>query len=130
MRLRFFLLCVVLVGCASQQKHGTQTGLSSADAPAYTDGPLDPAQKKELSGLEGKKIDALISRLGVPDRIESAKDYSIIFSSGEASVVFLYDRIKIRVYVMQDCTVLGMTAVHEMRGAPLNRPVRSRRETL
>jgi hypothetical protein len=67
-----------------------------------------------VSGLEGKKIDSVISRLGVPDRIESAKDYGMIFTSGEASVVLLYERIKIRVYVMQDCTVLGVTAVHEM----------------
>ena len=129
MRLPLILLCLALVGCASQPKHVARGDLSSGgvDAPVLKDAPLDPVQEKEMSGLEGKKIDALISQLGVPDRIESAKNYGMIFSDGEASVVFLYDRIKIRVYVMQDCTVLGVTAVHEMRGNPLNRPASNRK---
>jgi hypothetical protein len=130
MRVLLIMLCIAFAGCATPPKEATggEHSSGSENLPSYLDGPLSPEQQKELAGLEGKKIDAVISQLGVPERIESAKYYGMIFGAGEASVVFLYDRLKIRVYVMQNCTVLGVTAVHEMRPTPMNRPANNRSE--
>jgi len=109
----------------TDQRHQLETSMtqlkdSSSEMPAIVDAPLSPQQEETLSGLRGKKIDVLLSQLGVPERIESARNFGMIFGAGEASVVFLYDQLKIRVYVMRDCTILGITTTREMKGVPSN----------
>jgi hypothetical protein len=65
--------------------------------------------------MVGNKIDTLIKNFGLPDAIESSYNYGILFTAGQAAVVFKYDRINKIVYLTQDCVILGVFDIENQK---------------
>jgi hypothetical protein len=117
------------ISVQSQHKQADKSTDQSVSAgPVLMPAPLSPEQEQAVSGLIGKKIDVLIGRLGVPEKVASASSSGTIFTwkkdpahpdlekrSDPPSVVFVYVRTGLRVYVSRDCTVLDIEALREVK---------------
>lgn len=89
-------------------------GVDGSSAPVAPSEPARVARDtimrewKHMLRVVGLKMDTLIADYGLPDSVESSANYSTLFESGTASIVFNYESTRLRVFVARDCRILGV----------------------
>lgn len=115
------IMCATVVsGCCSKVHKDRGNAHAVLNPPPLTKGNETRVEENgvqasdnvdRMESMVGKKLDVLIAEHGLPDSIESSRGYSVLFQSGEASVVLTYKSLGNRVYVTRDCRILGVVPV-------------------